>query len=658
MTIYDPIPANGSTVYEGDNVNASGSGIIYISQATTYGDIYGLYANTPHQFNPGNGCTISAKVNSGITAIVMHDFADPNTLVWYHYPGVHPAPVADFSGTPTSGAVELDVQFTDESTGTPTSWDWDFGDETDHSTAQNPLHTYTVAGTYTVTLTATNAYGSDVKIKTNYITALYTPVASFYGTPTTGTGPLTVQFTDTSSHTPTSWLWDFGGGVTSTEQNPLVTYAGAGSYSVTLTATNATGPSEPVTATDYIVVTTNPVYGVPTARASRTPASGAAPVTVQFTDLSTGSPTSWFWNFGDGGSSTNQNPSHQYTMAGSFDVSLQVSNGNGSDTVTYTEWVTVTKTGAPAASFSGTPLSGAATLSVTFTDASTNTPTSWLWNFGDGGTSTSQNPTHNYAYKGSYTVSLTATNASGSGMSTLRNYIVVTSGTGPTLSPVACFTPNTPVYVQAGDQTSGGTGTGYVTFDASCSTGATPLTYEWQFPGSDGLHFLGVNPTVFYTQVSVDDTHPTRGWPVTLTVTNANGSNTKTINNLVISRLPPIPLVPIADFSGTPLSGAVPLTVVFTDASTVSPTSWLWSFGDGGTSTDQNPTHIYVTAGTYTVSLTATNAHGSNKMTKTNYIVAGSGGGGSGFAVGAKVMMIPTAGGVRAVPVMSASPAE
>ncbi len=130
--------------------------------------------------------------------------------------------MAAFSGTPTSGTVALTVSFTDQSTNSPTSWAWNFGDS-GTSTAQNPSHTYTTAGTYTVTLTATNSGGSDPETKTNYITVsspVPPPVAAFSGTPTSGTAPLTVSFTDHSTNSPTSWSWTFGDGGTSTAAEP------------------------------------------------------------------------------------------------------------------------------------------------------------------------------------------------------------------------------------------------------------------------------------------------------------------------------------------------------------------------------------------------------------------------------------------------------
>jgi PKD repeat protein len=168
-------------------------------------------------------------------------------------------PVAAFSGTPTSGYAPLNVNFTDLSANNPTNWSWDFGDGVGTSTQQNPSYTYNSTGTYTVTLIATNAFGSDDEVKVNYIDVQtepeYPPVADFSGTPTSGGTPLVVSFTDLSTENPTSWSWTFGDGVgTSTAQNPSYTYETAGTYSVSLTATNAYG-SDSETKVDYINVT-------------------------------------------------------------------------------------------------------------------------------------------------------------------------------------------------------------------------------------------------------------------------------------------------------------------------------------------------------------------------------------------------------------------
>ncbi|MFH0945878.1 MAG: PKD domain-containing protein, partial [Planctomycetota bacterium] len=167
-----------------------------------------------------------------------------------------PAPVAEFSGTPTSGVVPLGVSFTDLSSGGPvTSWSWDFGDTTS-STLQNPNHTYTSAGTYTVSLTATGPGGVDTETKVGYITVdEQPPVADFSGTPTSGTAPLLVTFTDLTSGGPvTGWSWDFGDTGTSTLQHPTHTYTTSGTYTVSLTVTGP-GGNDTITKTDYITVT-------------------------------------------------------------------------------------------------------------------------------------------------------------------------------------------------------------------------------------------------------------------------------------------------------------------------------------------------------------------------------------------------------------------
>ena len=128
----------------------------------------------------------------------------------------------------------------------------------------------------------------------------------------------------------------------------------------------------------------------PVADFSADPTSVCVDYDVYFTDLSTGEPTSWSWDFGDGATSTDQNPSHSYSAAGSYDVSLTVSNDCGEDDAT--DYVTITVSDAPVADFSADPTSVCVDYDVYFTDLSTGEPTSWSWDFGDGATSTDQNP--------------------------------------------------------------------------------------------------------------------------------------------------------------------------------------------------------------------------------------------------------------------------
>jgi uncharacterized protein (TIGR02145 family) len=165
---------------------------------------------------------------------------------------------------------------------------------------------------------------------------------------------------------------------------------------------------------------------VPSAAFISWPNSGIAPLTVYFLDESTQIPTNWQWDFGDGGTSTLQDPVYIYQNAGCYTVQLTVSNSYGSDSEIKTAHIHAG--GLPVAAFTGEPTVGAAPLTVNFTDQSENNPTSWQWSFGDGGTGTQQNPLHTYQNIGSYTVQLTVTNSYGSDQEIKTNYINVTSG--------------------------------------------------------------------------------------------------------------------------------------------------------------------------------------------------------------------------------------
>lgn len=353
---------------------------------------------------------------------------DTTTRGW-----VPSAPIANFSGTPLSGAYNLPVQFTDLSQGGIVSWAWTFGD-TGTSIEQNPLHTYLSDGSWTVSLTVTNALGTDTETKVAYVTTtvpVALPVANFSRTPTSGTAPLTVQFTDLTTGSPNTWSWNFGDGATSVTQSPSHIYTTAGTYNVTLIATNSRGSS---TYTMSSCVTVTLLVVIPVANFSATPLSGNFPLAVQFTDLSTNTPTSWLWNFGDGVTSTSRNPSHTYASAGSYTVTLYATNSAGTSPVhSVSNYIVVTTpVSVPVTNFSASPLTGVSPLYIQFTDLTAGSPTSWSWNFGDGVTSTLQNPSHTYtsSNNASYTIVLVATNTAGSNTLTRASYISITTSEG------------------------------------------------------------------------------------------------------------------------------------------------------------------------------------------------------------------------------------
>jgi PKD repeat protein len=522
-----------------------------------------------------------------------------STITVLEKPAVVLPPVANFSSITSLGFVPFSVQFTDLSENA-TAWSWDFGDGTT-SDQQNPAHIYSTAGDYNVKLTATNTAGTDSETKKGYIKVRIastvkltsitldgensTGVTTNLGASTTNTGdsfgqigirdetgvllnqpysggslgevsiPLAYginNFTLVADGVfPENTKYGavlFLNGVTTPPQIAIYnSNDGTGKFSVQPAGTNIIGSANgglsleraPGTSvyvapdgtkaevvsfvvdsksgntdeisgenigsngipdtTAKLSLKVMPSFIIPVAAFTASPTSGNAPLNVAFTDASTGYTTSWKWNFGDGTTSTDQNPAHTYSAAGSYTVTLAASNGNGTNSISSA--IAVLQPVLPVADFSSSITSGYAPLSVQFTDLSKNAA-QWNWNFGDGTTSTEESPAHTYSAAGSYTVSLTAT--------------------------------------------------------------------------------------------------------------NANGTNSKLAAIKVLEQ--PAPVLPVADFSSNVTSGSVPLSVQFTDLSKDA-SQWNWNFGDDSASTEQNPDHVYYTAGKYTVTLTASNSNGQNTKT-------------------------------------------
>ena len=414
-------------------------------------------------------------------------------------------PTANFTSNITSLTEGGSVNFTDTSTDNPTSWSWTFeGGSPASSTAQNPTVSYATAGTYDVTLVATNAAGADTTRVVDYITVnVPPPVASFTADTTSVTEGGSVSFTDNSSNSPTSWSWSFSGGTpaTSTAQNPVVAYNTQGTYDVTLTATNASG-SDTEIKTAFITVNASPqvvsnlldntgfetntdnwelatyvsVSGSLTRSTSQFHngvASGQVSVTA--TDG-----TSWhgqlhatgsnlvslengktyvlkFWARSNtsransliisvaqpspylaiGGSTTvSTTPTwteyvHTFTADANYPVArITITCSKFVETYHFDDFVLGELISPPVANFSASTTSLSEGNNVIFTDNTTNNPTSWSWSFEGGtpATSNAQNPVVTYNTDGVYDVTLTATNDVGSDVEIKTNYIVVNTG--------------------------------------------------------------------------------------------------------------------------------------------------------------------------------------------------------------------------------------
>jgi PKD repeat protein len=426
------------------------------------------------------------------------------------------------------------------------------------------------------------------------------PTAAFKSDIQTGTAALMVNFTDQSTGTvPFMYAWDFenDGVIDSALQNPLFTYAAPGTYTVNLTVTNGVG-SDSELKTDYIKV--NAPLVAPIAAFKSDIQTGTAPLIVNFTDQSTGTtPCTYAWDLnGDGKTeSTEQSPMYTYTAPGTYMVNLTVTNGVGSDSELKTGYIKVNAPqNAPIAEFKSDIQTGTAPLIVKFIDQSTGTgQMTYAWDFNNDGEidSTGANPSYTYKKPGSYSVKLSVRNAFGRDTELKTGYIIVTVKPPLSIKPIAAFsaTPlsgSVPLTVKFTDQ----------------STGTSPLTYAWDFDNDGKIDSSLKNPTYTYTKPGT--------YKANLTVTNSVGSASKqvtvTVQPLTVKK-------PVAKFTQTTYTGKVPLIVKFTDKSQNNPTSYLWRFGDGSSSTDMNPSHTYTSMGIYMVRFTATNSAGSDTVT-------------------------------------------
>lgn len=479
---------------------------------------------------------------------------------------------ANFSATPTSGCAPLIVRFTDQTSGNPTSWQWDLGNGT-ISYLRNPSVTYFEPGQYTVKLVARTWNNVDSVVKVEYITVYAKPVIDFSVTRTTGCYPLDVQFTDlttTGNGSLTSWQWDFGDGNTSTQQNPAHVYTRSGNFNVSLQARNTFGCVAAISKSSYIQISTGVLADFTIANNT----SCSAPATVQFNNTSTGVGTrTYLWDFGDGTTSTQTSPAHVYQQGGTYPVRLIVYNNSGcSDTITKPDAVVL---GTVDAAFTA-PDTVCAGSTASFTNTSTPNPVTAVWYFGDGDSSLTINATHKYNLPGTYTVKLIS--GFGACSDSFFKQIVVRP------RPVVAFT--------TADTTSCKT-----PLQVNFTNASVAGTYSWSF--GNNTSSTDANPSVMYNNYG--------SFAVKLVVTDQFGCSDSLFKPNYIRIIQPA----IAFYS-LPDSGCVPFTKRFNAVVTSNRpiTTYNWNLGDGTTSNLQNPQHTYNSIGIYPVSLIVTTAEG------------------------------------------------
>ncbi len=383
ITIFDGFTAIATSIDEsGVGTNDGSVTVVMTGGAAPFGGEWNNGAAT----NSAGSSMILSPLNGGYYEVTVTDDNGCTATAGATVNTAGAAPVANFSADNTDGCDNLIVTFTDLSNNTPSSWSWTFGDG-NTSSDQNPVHTYASAGTYTVSLTATNGNGSDDVIMTDYITVGETPSLIMSMTQETVAGnDGTATVAITGGTTPYTILWS------NTDDTETISGLVADNYCVTVTEDNG------CTVSDCIDVTQEVVSNEPVADFEADVTESCGTLTVNFTDLSTNTPTSYVWNFGDGSATSSEtNPSHTYSAAGVYTVTLYVENADGNDNMTMIDYisvyelpvVTVDVTNASGASVAD----GAATANITGGTA----PYEISWSTSESGTSISDLLPGNYS---------------------------------------------------------------------------------------------------------------------------------------------------------------------------------------------------------------------------------------------------------------------
>lgn len=482
---------------------------------------------------------------------------------------------AAFSASVTSGCSDLTVSFTDQSTGSATSWFWDFGNG-QTSAERSPTMTYTTGGNFTVRLIVRNDLEEDYEEKTGYIKVFRTPKPEFTTGVTTGCSPLNVQFTDNTSLTGVtlkSRTWDFGDGATSSQQNPTHTFTGTKTFDVSLTIETTEGCLSEVKEENLIHVGTKP-----TANFTATPRDGCASELRQFTNKSSANVKSWSWSFGDKTTSDEPSPLQHYRDSGWFDVRLIVNNNECRDTMFKNNYIHVK---APGGRIFATP---DCQNPYTFNFSATLSPnTTYQWSFGDGESDTVRSVPHTYDSVGAYNVGLRVDD--GICYDTTSRTVFVSE-----IKPVANVLSAAPYCYGNSVQL------GFTQYDPDVAK-----DFRWYFGDGDST---GYNPT----RDTINHVYDTAGNFNPVAIFRNIYNCTDTIN------LSPVTIVGATPKFSFPDTACTLTEVDFSDESTPSGSpiqQWIWSYGDGRTDSVQGPAlNYYDFPGLYNVNLTVTDGNG------------------------------------------------
>jgi PKD repeat protein len=543
--------------------NSYGFDNIYLD----FGDGNILNSNFLNQLHTYVNTSSNPQINIiEIIASTVHgcnDTAQSNVTV---YPPVQ----ADFVGD-SIGCSPLSIAFQNNSTGS-SSYQWDFGNGNISNTI-SPTETFVATGQtqfYTTSLLATSSYGCSDSIDLN-ITVYPTAVASFTSNTANGCTPLNVGFTN-SSFDFDNLLWDFGDGSFSNSTQNLVIHNFVNStsastiYNVSLIASTQYGCND----TSSTQVEVYP----PVHANAQMDSIGCSPFYVQFNNTSVGA-SNYLWDLGNGIISTNSNPDETYVNTGSTPITIPILLTGTSPygcTDVYNSNIIVYPQ--PIASFIATPTIQAFPATIVGITNTTNGPWSYNWDFGNGSTSTNTNPNSiDYLNIGDYTITLIISNP----------YCT------DTIQQLIQILPPPPI----ADFDGGKKGCAPVTV-AFTNKSVYGTSYLWDF--GDGNTSIQENPVYTYFFPGI--------YTVSLKVTGVSGTDTKTLTNIV-------EVFPnaIANFDYQPIKVSTTGDKTFFYNQSAKANTYIWDFGDGNISTDENPIYQYQSVGTFPITLIANNAY-------------------------------------------------
>ncbi|MDP3396887.1 MAG: DUF3821 domain-containing protein [Methanoregula sp.] len=556
------------------------------------------------------------------------------------------APVANFIATPVSGTAPLTVQFNETSTNTPTTWNWSFGDATWFNTTSSALanttHTFSSAGTYTVNLTVGNSAGSNTSSQLNYIVVnVPAPVANFTGTPTSGTVPLTVTFTDSSLNLPTGWAWFFGDEKYNQAWTQQTASAG---WSARVAHSSVVLPDGSIIVMGGGSIDgsnrRNDTWRSTDKGATWTRMSASSGWTARMVHSSVAMPDGSIVLMGGVDSISRKNDIWRSTDNGATWTMVNSSPGwaprGDHRTEVMADGSIVLMGGATSSGYANdvwrSPDNGA-----TWTQVITSGP---MWSPREGH-ATVVMPDGSIVLMGGYNGINFMNDVWGSSDNGATwSQAPSPAGWNPREDHTAVTMPDGSIIVMGGS--SGFNNDMFRSKDKGFSWGRPNLSVEWDtrvghtsvaMPDGSIVLMGGKDDTsakndvwrfnpVGSTTQNPSHTYTTAGtYKVALQTYNTAGYNsTRKPDFVTVSADPNAPKV---SFTSNVTSGVVPLTVAFNDTSTGSPVSWEWSFGDNTSSTEQNPVHTFQKPQVNNVRLKVANSGGLTNQTMQQIVVFG-----------------------------------